>query len=152
MILFPRPLLKRIVDAAEAAWPGESCGLLVGRAVAAADIAVTAVEASTNVAPGAGDRFEVDPQVRFDLMRRLDGGPDRIVGHYHSHPGHPAQPSDRDLKMAWEPDLVWVITAVEDGQAIHTTAHVLDGDGRQFRQVGLRTADWHPYGIRESDL
>ena len=30
---------------------------------------------------------------------------------------------------------MWLITAVIDGQAVLTTAHVLDAAGRQFRQV-----------------
>ncbi len=40
--------------------------------------------------------------------------------------------------------MIWLITAVLDGQAIQTTAHVLDSEGRQFREIGLRTTDWQP--------
>ena len=145
MILLPRPLLKRIVDAAESAYPRECCGLLVGRTDPAGDLVVTGIAESPNVAEGGpGDRFEVDPRVRLDLMRALENRDERIIGHYHSHPDHPAQPSQRDLEMAWEPDLVWLITAVLDGQAIHTAAHVLDPEGRQFREIGLGTGDWQP--------
>jgi len=124
--------LRQITEAAEGAYPEECCGLLVGRSEPSGDRVVMRVVASPNVAKGgARDRFEVDPQVRFDVQRALAGGPERIVGHYHSHPDHPAQPSERDLEMAWEPDLVWLIVAVEDGRATETTAHLLDrGEGR----------------------
>jgi proteasome lid subunit RPN8/RPN11 len=112
---------------------------------------------SQNVTKGAGlDQFEIDPQVRFNLMRELDDcakndGPRyRIIGHYHSHPNHPAQPSATDLEMAYEPDLVWLITSVIDGQATLTTAHCIDADGLQFRQVPLKTTDWHPYPTRQN--
>ncbi|MBL6945743.1 MAG: M67 family metallopeptidase [Rhodospirillales bacterium] len=150
MILLPRPLLKNIVDAAEAAYPLECCGLLVGYAEPPQDLIVTRVEVSPNIAEeNAGERFEVSPKLRLDLMRALEGGPERIIGHFHSHPDHPAQPSPRDLERAWEPDLIWLITSVLDGQAIHTTAHVLDADGLQFREVSLHTDDWLPYAIRE---
>lgn len=149
MIVVPGPLLKAIVDAAEAAYPEECCGLLVGGAGSAASVAVRRVVASPNRTPDrAADRFEIDPQIRFDLMRELDGGPDRIVGHYHSHPDQPAQPSARDLEMAFEPDLAWLIVAVAGGQAVQVTAHVVDADGRQFREVPLRTHDWGPYPTR----
>ena len=151
MILIPAPLLKVVVDAAEAAYPEECCGLLVGRAEAAASVVVTRVEPSANQAPGGGyDTFEVDPELRFRVMRELEGGPHRIVGHYHSHPDHPAQPSRRDLDSAWEPDLVWLITSVVAGQAVQTTAHAVDAEGRQFREIGLRTTDWQPYPERSA--
>ena len=151
MIVLPPALLKAIVDAAEAAYPDECCGLLVGRTAPAGDIYIRRVEASPNVVDGdPARRFEVDPQLRFDLMRELADGDMRLVGLYHSHPGHAAQPSEHDLSMAWEPELVWLITAVHDGQAVLTTAHVLDDGGRQFRPVDLRTDDWQPYPVRDA--
>jgi len=149
VILIPAPLLKAVTDAAEAAYPTECCGLLVGRADAAASVVVTRVEASPNLSPGSGyNSFEVDPELRFRVMRALEGGPHRIVGHYHSHLDHPAQPSRRDLDSAWEPDLVWLITSVVAGQAVQTTAHAVDAEGRQFREIALRTTDWQPYPQR----
>ncbi len=152
MILIPRPLLKRIVETAETAYPEEGCGLLIGYHEPPEDIVVTQVEISPNVADeSATGRFEVSPQLRLRIMRELEGGPERIIGHFHSHPDHPAQPSPRDLERAWEPELVWLITAVLDGQAIHTTAHVLDSEGRQFREITLRTTDWLPYPVRPTD-
>lgn len=152
MIVLSTALLKAIIDAAEAAYPHECCGLLVGREVAASTLFVTGVEPSPNVSgEGGHDRFEIDPGLRFTLMRRLAGGPNRLIGHYHSHPDHPAQPSVHDLDMAFEPDLVWLIISVIAGQAVHITAHVLDAEGRQFRAIELRTADWKPYGIRAQE-
>lgn len=151
MMFIPRQLLKRIVDEAEAAWPDECCGLVAGHALPSGALVVTRAEASANLVEGDQKRrFELDPKVRFDLMRELRGGPDRVLGLYHSHPGHPAQPSARDLEDAWEPELVWIVTSVEAGQAVHTTAHVLDAEGRQFREIGLRTTDWKPYPMRDS--
>ncbi len=156
MISLPLSFLKCISDAAEAAYPKECCGLLVGRDDGAGALVVTRVVESRNLAEdGRHDRFEVDPQVRFDVMRELDDyakqghAHHRIIGHYHSHPGHPAQPSETDLSKAYEPDLVWLIVSVVDGQAVQTTAHVVDSEGRQFREIPLRTTDWQPYPVRE---
>jgi proteasome lid subunit RPN8/RPN11 len=156
MIFLSRAQLKEIADAAEAAYPGECCGLIVGRVRGNGDLEVTRVVASPNVAVGDApeggrrDRFEVDPELRLRLQRELEGGPERIIGLYHSHPGLGAQPSAFDLESVWEPELAWLITSVEDGQAVHTTAHVLDTDGRQFREIALRTTDWTPYPVRGS--
>lgn len=146
MIVLPPALLKRIIDLAEAAFPEECCGLLIGRPHAPDRVVAARLAESANVAEG--DRrktFEIDPQVRFDAERSLRGGPERVVGVYHSHPGHAAQPSATDLARAFEPELVWLITSVVGGQAVHTTAHALVPGGGQFREIPLRTDDWTPY-------
>jgi proteasome lid subunit RPN8/RPN11 len=79
--------------------------------------------------------------VRFNLMRDLEGGAQEIIGVYHSHPDHGAEPSAHDLSMACEPDLVWLITAVRKGGAEVTTAHVLSDVGGRFHQVELNRFD-----------
>lgn len=147
MIRVPEPILRTIEAAAEAAYPDECCGLLVGRDGEAGDIVVTAVAPSVNVAQGNhADSFEVDPQLRFDVMRRLGeknaggGAPERIVGHYHSHPDHPAMPSARDLEMVYEPEFVWVIVAVERGHATGMRAHRLDEAAGRFHEIELAVA------------
>lgn len=149
MIVLTPAQLKQVVDAAEAAWPAECCGLLIGAERPDGAIEVARVAPSPNRARGrdgrpARDRFEVDPALRLDLQRGLRGGPHRLVGLYHSHPGRPARPSQRDLDAAWEPDLLWLITAVADGQAVQTTAHRLRPDASRFIEIALRTDDWGP--------
>ncbi|MCP5367964.1 MAG: M67 family metallopeptidase [Hyphomicrobiales bacterium] len=141
MITIPAALLREIHAAAEGAYPRECCGLLLGRRAGAA-VAVTRVVPSRNMAPGEQrDSFEVDPQVRFDAMRAVAGTDQDIVGHYHSHPDHPARPSARDLAMAYEPALAWLITSVMDGRAAETTAHLLDPAAGRFRRLDLRIGD-----------
>jgi proteasome lid subunit RPN8/RPN11 len=144
VIHIPAHCLSTIRAVAEAAYPQECCGLLIGRDGGAGDILVTAVEPSTNRAAGdRRDSLEVDPQLRFDVMRRLDassaksGASVRIVGHYHSHPDHPALPSARDLEMAYEPDMIWVVVAVEGGRATDIQAHRLDEAAGRFREIAL---------------
>ncbi len=127
-LILPADLRARLRAAAEAAYPRECCGLLVGREVADARIAVRRVIESPNVAdPRRADRFEVDPRVRLAVMRETEGGPDRLIGHYHSHPDGPAKPSPTDQEMAFEPDLIWLIIAVAGGRA---------GDVRGWRLNG----------------
>ncbi len=137
MLEIPAHLLRRVVDAAEAAYPAECCGLLAG--TGARGLRVTRVVPAANLlAAERADRFEVDPAARLALMRELGDGPERLIGHYHSHPDQPPEPSATDLAMAWEPELVWLITAVCAGQAIATTAHRLDPARGRFRPLRLR--------------
>ena len=76
-------------------------------------------------------------------MRRLRGGAERMIGHYHSHPDHPASPSRHDLEMAFEPDLIWLITSVIGGRVADTAAHVPDRAAGGFRRIDLRVIGPH---------
>ena len=140
----PVELLKTITDAAESSYPDEACGLLVGTVEPGGVVLVSSVEPAPNVARGSrNDRFEVDPRVRFALMRRLRGGAECLIGHYHSHPDHPALPSRRDLEMAFEPDLIWLITSVINGRAGDTTVHIPEPVAGGFRRLDLRLIGPH---------
>ncbi len=140
-IVMPKSLLAIIERAAEKAYPEESCGLLAGHADETGCVVVTRVRPSANVADG--DRraaFEVDPAIRFALMRELEGTGDRIVGHYHSHPDRAPEPSARDLAMVFEPDFVWLIVQVANGRAQASRAFAVDSDGPRFYPVTIAFA------------
>lgn len=127
--------LKAIVDAAEAAWPDEACGLLVGRTGPGAVWRADRVEPAANVADDKRRRFEVDPGVRIGLERELRGSERAVIGVYHSHPGGPARPSATDRDLVFEPHFVWLIVSVHDGQAVHTAAWMPAAGG--FRPVAI---------------
>lgn len=116
MIILTPEQLSEIEDAATAAYPKESCGLLIGQQHSKNSQTVTRVAVSPNKTENdTRDSFEIDPQLRFDIMRELKDTSEDIVGHFHSHPNGPAHPSARDLEQAWEPALIWVITSIKDG-------------------------------------
>lgn len=141
VVIVPSAVMETVAAAAEATYPEECCGLLIGRGGGGQALVVSDVEPTRNVAPcRRHDRFEVDPQARFDLMRRLSGRDERIVGHYHSHPDHPALPSARDLEMAFEPDLIWLIVSVIRGRAVGATAHAPEPTRARFRRLDLRVS------------
>ena len=134
--------LRQLVDHAEAAYPSEACGLLVGNA----ERLVQRIEPSRNLAAEPRHRFEIDPRLRLTLQRGLRGSGRDVVGLYHSHPDGASHPSASDLEKAWEPALVWLIVAVVGGQAIQVTAHRLAADGAQFEELALRIAPRRPAG------
>ena len=130
--------LLAIQRAAEAAYPEEACGLLVGRREPGGAWCVGAVEASANVAePPRTRRFEVDPKLRLRLERDLRESPDSVIGVYHSHPDGSAKPSETDRSMIFEPAMVWLITAVAGGRAGATTGWRPTEDGSAFTPLGL---------------
>ena len=143
VITFDPAHLEAVAGHAEAAYPAECCGLLIGAAQGARAWRVRRVVQSRNLAPaGRRDRFEVDPALRLKLQRELRGTGEAIVGLYHSHPDGPPTPSATDLESAWEPGLVWLIAAVHRGRAVETAAHLFtEADGRAgFEEVLVRAA------------
>ena len=133
--------LRAIERAAEEAYPEEACGLLVGRSAQGEGYRVSTVEASANVAePPRTRRFEVDPKLRLRLERELRESPDSVIGVYHSHPNGSAEPSDTDISMIFEPDMVWLITAVTDGRAGATMGWRPAEDASAFLPIGLDVA------------
>ncbi len=58
------------------------------------------------------------------------------MGYYHSHPDHPAQASRFDTERAWA-GYVYLIVAVEQGNAADANAFVADKDGGPFRPEPL---------------
>ncbi|WP_142850077.1 Mov34/MPN/PAD-1 family protein [Telmatospirillum sp. J64-1] len=129
--------LRLIAAEAEAAWPHECCGLLVGRHDGAGEAVVTRVEPAANLMAHTRDRFELDPAVHIRLLRELRGTELSIIGHYHSHPDAPAEPSAEDLARANDPDLIWLIVPVAQGRAGTPKAHRLDPSGSRFLPVSL---------------
>jgi len=138
VVRIPKTLLDQIRHAAEAAYPAECCGILVGSGCIGDGIAISRIVESANLAAEQrNDRFEVDPMVRFEVMRELEGTDEEIVGHYHSHPDHPAEPSATDLEMAFEPELAWIIASVTNGKVSDIRAHRLRPEADGFDSMTL---------------
>lgn len=104
----PDELAARVLMAASRAYPNECCGLIEG-ADAAKGLRATAIHESPNIAEDPRRRFLIDPQVQFDLMRRLRGADTRIIGCFHSHPDGEPKPSATDRAEAYESDFVYLI-------------------------------------------
>jgi len=112
---------------AREAYPHECCGSLVGR-----DGAVHATCALPNTTDeGPRRRFLVRPDdykaAESDARARgLD-----LLGFYHSHPDHPARPSQYDLDHAW-PFFSYVIVSVTDDGTGALTSWRLRDDRTAF--------------------
>ena len=125
------------VDAAirrhgEETYPHECCGALVGR-----DGRVASIVALPNTTEeGPRRRFLVRPsdyRLAEQRARELGG---ELLGFYHSHPDHPARPSQYDLDHAW-PTFAYVIVSVASGQAGDMTVWWLKDDRSTFEEGEL---------------
>ena len=108
-------------------YPNECCGGMYGR-----DGLVTATFALPNTTEeGPRRRFLVRPGDYRDAERRATELGAELLGFYHSHPDHPARPSQYDLDHAW-PFFSYVIVSVREGQPQEMTSWRLRDDRSTF--------------------
>jgi len=113
-------------------YPNECCGALIGR-----DGNVTETLALPNTTEeGPRRRFMVRPQDYRAAEKRAAESGGELLGFYHSHPDHPARPSQYDLDHAW-PFFSYVIVSVRDGVSGDMTAWRLREDRSAFDQEQL---------------
>jgi len=130
---------ERIRDLAAAAYPNEGCGVLVGRFAADNAQADEATSGRNLNTERANDRYLLDPGdiVRAERAARARGLD--IVGFWHSHPDHPAWPSQFDTDHAWLDYVYVIVNTTADGSGA-LNGFTLTADGGPFTQIPLTVA------------
>jgi proteasome lid subunit RPN8/RPN11 len=91
--------------------PNEACGYLAARnGVVCHHFELTNIDA-------APDHYSMDPAEQFAAIRRMRQEGLQVVAVYHSHPETPARPSVEDIRLAHDPDKVYVIVSLMAGVA-----------------------------------
>ena len=109
-------LRDQLAKHAETAYPGEACGVLLGRPDGPDLQAVTRAIPLANSDPSPGEGYQI---LAADLcVLPSDEGcrQELLVGFYHSHPDRPPRPSERDLRNG-VPGLLYVAVSVRSGRA-----------------------------------
>ena len=145
--------IQAMTAQAESIYPEECCGLLMGTQDTVSDCRwvkelrpmanqwTSDVQALTEASPpdlqlDKRTRYWIDPKALMEAQRY---GRDRgwiVLGVYHSHPNHPAIPSERDRRLAWS-DYSYPILSVMDGKVVAIQSWRL-GDNSQFRTEAIR--------------
>lgn len=133
-------VLAAVEGRALAAFPGECCGLLVGRLEEGETVRVGWAEACVNQAADRRRAFTISPDALLAAYRAARERGQRVVGTYHSHPLGSAVPSDRDRASAW-PGASYLIVALGEGGVRERRSWRLD-DGRFVEEeLVLRAAE-----------
>jgi proteasome lid subunit RPN8/RPN11 len=142
-------IAERIRKHGAETYPHECCGALLGRDSDAAP----AGSSETGQLPPPRDILEL-----FPLVNRRDDSPRNrfsvtsedvlaaekaaralgidVVGWYHSHPDHPAEPSQYDRDHAW-PWYSYIIVSVTNGDPQYMTSWRLNDDRAAFTSEDL---------------
>jgi proteasome lid subunit RPN8/RPN11 len=140
-IVIPPAFARQIEREGAAEYPNECCGFMYGRDVSGRRV-VERVEAVANSFE-AGEqhhRFSINPR---DLMRAEKAASAEgraVIGFYHSHPDHPARPSETDRAAAW-PYYSYVIVSVASREPIDMTSWLLDESSGTFVRQDLVEED-----------
>jgi proteasome lid subunit RPN8/RPN11 len=133
----------------ESLYPQEGCGILLGtiehRLVTVRQVMTTANvwNNTSETDRSLRDRYEIDPKAMLAALKSARELHLEIVGIYHSHPDHPAIPSECDRTLAWA-HYIYVICSIDRGSVSGsvsasvsaTTAWQLD-EARQFQKVSI---------------
>jgi proteasome lid subunit RPN8/RPN11 len=113
------------------AYPHECCGALLGRDRDADREVVDLLPLPNRREDSPRNRFSISPE---DFRSAEKAGQERgleLVGWYHSHPDHPALPSEFDRQHAW-PWYSYVIVSVERSEAKQMASWRLADDRSRF--------------------
>lgn len=130
-----RDLLAAIREHAQAVYPEEACGGLLGQVGKAGTLAlVESVPLANTRQAERWRRYLIGPDDVLALERRAETAGLKVVGYYHSHPDAPTRPSAFDREHAW-PRYVYLIVRVDDGRAREVRAWQLSDDRENFNPV-----------------
>jgi proteasome lid subunit RPN8/RPN11 len=96
-------------------YPYECCGFLFGKEENEERIITLAKEVINSKEENKERRFEISSKDYMKAERFADENNLTMLGVYHSHPDHPAVPSEHDLKQAL-PFFSYVIVSVRKGK------------------------------------
>jgi proteasome lid subunit RPN8/RPN11 len=122
-------------------YPHECCGALLGRD--------SEIESSNSVREVLGlfplvnrrddsprNRFSVTAEDVLEADKAAQSQQLEVIGWYHSHPDHPARPSQYDRDHAW-PWYSYIIVSVQNGAPQDMTSWRLNDDRQEFSPEGI---------------
>ncbi len=130
MILIETQAKKIMYGDAGKAFPDECCGFMFGseneEGVRIVSIALPVDNSSLQ---NKKRRFEISPRDYLKAENYALEHDLQLLGVYHSHPDHPAIPSEHD-RVAAQPWFSYVIISVQAGRVDHTRSWMLNGQSQ----------------------
>ncbi|MFT5170960.1 MAG: proteasome lid subunit RPN8/RPN11 [Candidatus Marinamargulisbacteria bacterium] len=144
MITLSKTLLDEIKNHCRDAYPEECCGALIGSLDVDLNrkrtLKILRIENESK--EDRHRRFSIQPEDYKNIEEYAKEEGLDLLGFYHSHPDHPAHPSDTDLKYAW-PLFSYLIMSVMKGDPTQIASFQLDLDSNQFEYEKLVLEEGH---------
>jgi proteasome lid subunit RPN8/RPN11 len=136
MIKISRQLAKEISFHGEKIYPEECCGLMLGTEMEGVRKVIKVVGLKNNQENNREVRYLITSDQFHDAEKTAREENLLLLGFYHSHPDHPAEPSQYDLEHAL-PWFSYIIQKVAGGHAESMTSWVLSDTRLRFNQQTL---------------
>jgi proteasome lid subunit RPN8/RPN11 len=120
--------MKRICESMMGAYPEEGCGLLVGEDRGGMRHVLHAALVENGAAHDRARRYEIPPERFLEEERRARAAGLEVVGFFHSHPGHPPEPSAFDRERAW-PYYSYLIVGLGPGGVTEIRSWRMEAEG-----------------------
>jgi proteasome lid subunit RPN8/RPN11 len=134
MIVLTKQQIDEIHRYGEAEYPNECCGAVLGRFENGQKITHEILPISNmRETEAKHHRFLIRPEEFLFCEKTARKSSLEIIGFYHSHPDHPAKPSQYDLDHAF-PVYSYIIVAVAQGNATEITSWELQNDRSAFQE------------------
>ncbi len=139
MLTIAQEIISEIRSHGEATYPEECCGVLLGRFEDEGKVVFEILKIENSMESERKRRFLITAQDYLKAERYAREKGFEIVGFYHSHPDHPARPSDYDREHAL-PFLSYLIVSVVNGIAKDVNSWVLkeDRSGFDFEEIDIK--------------
>ena len=132
MLKISARFLKEVHTLGEKSYPEEGVGFLFGTEDGEArDVKVVYPVKNAREKEARHNRYDVAPRDIIEADEKAEEMGLSIIGVFHSHPDHPDEPSEFDLKLA-NTFFSYIITSVKDGKAVSSRSWRLKGDRRGF--------------------
>ena len=119
-------------------YPHECCGFLIGRSDGDhKQVAELWRVENAREEEAKRRRYLIAPEEVLGAEKRAREEGVEILGVYHSHPDHPAKPSETDREFAW-PFFSYIIVEVQGGKPKETRSWLLTEDRTRFESEEIR--------------
>jgi proteasome lid subunit RPN8/RPN11 len=125
MIRVPQHIIDGIIRHANEDLPNEACGYLVGKGD---EITHHHPLTNTDHSP---DHFSFDPAEQFQVLRSARNEGLEIIANYHSHPSTPSRPSDEDIRLAYDPNILYFILSLAEDTPVLKAFKIENGQVSQ---------------------
>jgi proteasome lid subunit RPN8/RPN11 len=134
-------LQQQIFKQMEATFPDEGGGFLLGTAQGSHTRIEDVIQVE-NVFETEEQyhRYAMTPQNWMQMEDEAESRGLTLVGYYHSHPNHPAIPSEYDREYAL-PNFIYIITSVMEGKAAEMRVWELAQDRSRFDALDLEVIE-----------
>ena len=121
MITIKQDVYHDIIAHAWKDLPNEACGYLVGENnIIKQNYRLTNVDKSPT-------HFRFNPAEQFAVVKNVRKDGLEILANYHSHPETLARPSEEDIKLAFDPSILYFIISLAEEIPVIKAFQIIDG-------------------------